>query len=148
MTPLRGFENGRQLHQFVDSRCVVDQEALVEALAAGAIGGAALDVTVPEPLPVDHPDLTPVSHPRPRAEQPQAEGPLNHGLEALGLAARPDDELRRFIGPPLRPTFRELVPEASDDESFAILPGGSVVVTPEDEEWLGAMPSFGANWEF
>ncbi len=34
---------------------VVDQEALVEALRAGAIGGAALDVTVPEPLPLGHP---------------------------------------------------------------------------------------------
>ena len=33
---------------------VVDQEALVAALRAGAIGGAALDVTVPEPLPPDH----------------------------------------------------------------------------------------------
>ncbi len=33
---------------------VVDQEALVAALRAGAIGGAALDVTVPEPLPADH----------------------------------------------------------------------------------------------
>ena len=34
---------------------VVDQDALVEALRVGAIGGAALDVTVPEPLPLDHP---------------------------------------------------------------------------------------------
>ncbi|MXY35796.1 MAG: D-glycerate dehydrogenase, partial [Dehalococcoidia bacterium] len=34
---------------------VVDQDALVEALHAGAIGGAALDVTVPEPLSLDHP---------------------------------------------------------------------------------------------
>ena len=34
---------------------VIDQDALVEALRAGAIGGAALDVTVPEPLPLDHP---------------------------------------------------------------------------------------------
>ncbi len=34
---------------------VVDQDALVEALRTGAIGGAALDVTVPEPLPLDHP---------------------------------------------------------------------------------------------
>ena len=33
---------------------VVDQDALVDALKAGEIGGAALDVTVPEPLPVDH----------------------------------------------------------------------------------------------
>ncbi len=34
---------------------VIDQDALVGALRAGAIGGAALDVTVPEPLPLDHP---------------------------------------------------------------------------------------------
>ena len=34
---------------------VVDQDALVEALRAGAIGGAALDVTVPEPLLPGHP---------------------------------------------------------------------------------------------
>ncbi|MCU1354529.1 MAG: D-isomer specific 2-hydroxyacid dehydrogenase NAD-binding, partial [Acidimicrobiales bacterium] len=33
----------------------VDTDALVAALDAGAIGGAALDVTDPEPLPADHP---------------------------------------------------------------------------------------------
>jgi phosphoglycerate dehydrogenase-like enzyme len=33
----------------------VDTDALVEALHAGTIGGAALDVTEPEPLPDDHP---------------------------------------------------------------------------------------------
>lgn len=37
---------------------IVDQEALVAALRAGAIGGAALDVTDPEPLPVAHPLFT------------------------------------------------------------------------------------------
>lgn len=34
---------------------VVETEALVEALRSGVIGGAALDVTEPEPLPADHP---------------------------------------------------------------------------------------------
>jgi glyoxylate reductase len=36
---------------------IVDTDALVEALAGGLIGGAALDVTDPEPLPPDHPLL-------------------------------------------------------------------------------------------
>ncbi len=34
---------------------LIDTDALVEALRAGTIGGAALDVTDPEPLPEDHP---------------------------------------------------------------------------------------------
>lgn len=33
----------------------IDQDALVEALNTGAIGGAALDVMTPEPLPRNHP---------------------------------------------------------------------------------------------
>lgn len=34
---------------------IIDTDALVAALQAGVIGGAALDVTDPEPLPADHP---------------------------------------------------------------------------------------------
>ena len=33
----------------------IDQDALADALNAGRLGGAALDVTTPEPLPPDHP---------------------------------------------------------------------------------------------
>jgi glyoxylate reductase len=38
---------------------IVDTGALIDALRSGGIGGAALDVTDPEPLPGDHPLLSP-----------------------------------------------------------------------------------------
>jgi glyoxylate reductase len=37
---------------------IVDPQALYDALKAGRIGGAALDVTEPEPIPIDSPLLT------------------------------------------------------------------------------------------
>jgi phosphoglycerate dehydrogenase-like enzyme len=48
---------------FVNSArgALVDQEALIDAVDAGRVGAAALDVTDPEPLPPDHPLL---HHPR------------------------------------------------------------------------------------
>ena len=37
---------------------IVDQDALFKALKSGELAGAALDVTVPEPIPADHPLVT------------------------------------------------------------------------------------------
>ncbi|MGC1273177.1 MAG: D-2-hydroxyacid dehydrogenase [Planctomycetaceae bacterium] len=39
----------------VGRAAIVDQDALVESLRTGHLGGAALDVVEPEPLPADHP---------------------------------------------------------------------------------------------
>ena len=44
------------LHLINISRgAILDQAALIEAISAGHIGSATLDVTYPEPLPADHP---------------------------------------------------------------------------------------------
>ena len=74
---------------------VVDTEALTQALHAGTIAGAALDVTDPEPLPPDHPllgapNLLVVPHigsatPRTRA----AMADLAVGNVLAGLAGEP-----------------------------------------------------------
>jgi D-3-phosphoglycerate dehydrogenase len=75
---------------------LVDTGALVDALDAGSIGGAALDVTNPEPLPDRHPLW---NHPRALitchvATVPAAESPR--------FAARVRENLDRFIaGMPL-----------------------------------------------
>jgi phosphoglycerate dehydrogenase-like enzyme len=64
LTPqTRHFLGARELAAAKSAAClvnvgrgeVVDQEALVQALTAKRLGGAALDVMVPEPLPPDHP---------------------------------------------------------------------------------------------
>ena len=78
---------------------LVDTNALVAALRAGTIGGAALDVTDPEPLPDDHPLwtlpnvlITPhvASHARTRGavSRPPRRGeraPLRAGEALLGV---------------------------------------------------------------
>ena len=52
---------------------LIDTDALVDALARGAIGGAALDVTDPEPLPDGHPLWTePRAHHHAARRQPGA----------------------------------------------------------------------------
>lgn len=74
----------------------VDTDALVEALQAGTLGGAGLDVTDPEPLPDDHPLWTmPNVVITPHVANTPAMGrPL--------LAARVSENVRRFTeGEPL-----------------------------------------------
>ena len=74
---------------------LVDQEALAAALAAGAIAGAGLDVTDPEPLPRDHallraPNCTITPHTGSATLQTRA-AMLRRALDNLraGLAGEP-----------------------------------------------------------
>jgi D-3-phosphoglycerate dehydrogenase len=62
---------------------VVDEAALVAALAAGHLAGAGLDVTDPEPLPEDHPLRR---HPR-VILTPHAGGLGRAAFRAMGMAA-------------------------------------------------------------
>ena len=69
---------------------LVDTDALVEALAEGRIGGAALDVTDPEPLPDGHPLWT-----EPRALiTPHTANPPD--ALARALAERIEENVARF----------------------------------------------------
>ena len=69
---------------------LIDTDALVEALANGSIGGAALDVTDPEPLPDGHPLWT-----EPRALiTPHSANPPD--AMARGLAERVEENVARF----------------------------------------------------
>ena len=74
----------------------MDTDALVEALRTGAIAGAALDVTDPEPLPDDHPLWR-----EPRALiTPHAANPREVQTRALADFTR--ENVRRFAqGEPL-----------------------------------------------
>jgi D-3-phosphoglycerate dehydrogenase len=70
---------------------LVDTDALVAALAAGTIGGAALDVTDPEPLPDDHvlwtlPNVVITPH---VASTPSMGAPF--------LSRRVEENVRRFV---------------------------------------------------
>jgi phosphoglycolate phosphatase len=44
---------------------------------------------------------------------------INHALRAHGIAARPAEAIRGFIGPPLAATFRTIVAEEGREESLA-----------------------------
>ncbi|MFI2101785.1 D-isomer specific 2-hydroxyacid dehydrogenase family protein [Isoptericola sp. NPDC019693] len=70
---------------------LVDTDALVTALASGRLGGAALDVTDPEPLPDGHPlwDL-------PTALVTPHTADTREMIEPL-LRARVEENLRRFV---------------------------------------------------
>lgn len=70
---------------------LVDTDALVQALRSGQIGGAALDVTDPEPLPDDHPLWD-----EPNALiTPHSANPAS--LHLPQLAVRVEDNVRRYI---------------------------------------------------
>ena len=74
----------------------VDTEALIEALEAGEIAGAGLDVTDPEPLPPDHP----LWKTRGVIITPHYAGQSDVGSERRWLLFR--ENLRRFVaGEPL-----------------------------------------------
>jgi phosphoglycerate dehydrogenase-like enzyme len=69
---------------------LIDTEALVQALASGIIGGAALDVTDPEPLPNGHPLwAAPNALITPHVANPPA-------AMARDLAERVEENVRRF----------------------------------------------------
>lgn len=69
---------------------LIDTDALVEALGAGSIGGAALDVTDPEPLPEGHPLWT-----EPRALiTPHAANPPDALIRRL--AERVEENVARY----------------------------------------------------
>ena len=71
---------------------LIDTDALVDALNANAIGGAALDVTDPEPLPDGHPLWT-----CPNALiTPHVANPPN--TMARDLAKRVRENVRRYVG--------------------------------------------------
>ncbi|SDW82799.1 D-3-phosphoglycerate dehydrogenase [Saccharopolyspora shandongensis] len=75
---------------------LVDTDALVAALDAESIGGAALDVTDPEPLPAGHPLF---QHPR-ALISPHSANPKSLLIPAL--ARRVEDNVRRRLaGEPL-----------------------------------------------
>jgi phosphoglycerate dehydrogenase-like enzyme len=77
---------------------IVDSLALAEALQAGTIAGAALDVTEPEPLPADHP-LWDAPNLIVSPHVAGACGPIG----GQRLAQTVEDNLRRFLaGEPLR----------------------------------------------
>jgi phosphoglycerate dehydrogenase-like enzyme len=70
---------------------LVDTDALVEALAADSIGGAALDVTDPEPLPEGHPLWT-----EPRALiTPHSANPPDALVQRL--AERIEENVSRYV---------------------------------------------------
>jgi D-3-phosphoglycerate dehydrogenase len=101
----------------------VDSEALLAALAGGQIAGAGLDVTEPEPLPLDHPLL----HRDDVVVTPHAGGGAAEAVLATNLAAaRGVRDVRRGIlpetcvNPAVWPAFLDrLAGDENDDREMA-----------------------------
>ncbi len=81
----------------VSRGAVVDQEALIDALREGRIGGAVIDVTTPEPLPADSPLWAMenvVITPHDSGDSPGAFGhTVDHWLKNLARYVRGEDLL-------------------------------------------------------
>jgi len=82
---------------------VLDQDALVRAMQGGKLWGAALDVTVPEPLPADHP-LWDVPN---LLLTPHVAGGMRLEITRRACIQLAQDNLRRYLaGEPLKNKVR------------------------------------------
>ena len=110
---------------------VVDEDALIAALAAGRIGGAALDVFTTQPLAADHPLLGFDNV----ILTPHLAGLTDESMARMGLMIV--EETRRilaghlpvnFVNPEVATAYRKRFPGTTDNSAYA--PGSTSVHLP------------------